>query len=179
MTIEKLLSQHKSAVLKRWFDSVLETYPPETTALWKKEKDPFANPVGHTAQYALAGIFDELLKDGDVDHSKLTHFVDRIIRIRAIQDFAPSNAVRIIFHLKTLIREELAEESDENKASADDLTAFESKIDQLGLLAFDVYMACREKLYDIRLNEIKNRTQRLLQRANLLAEIPEFAEGGV
>ena len=49
----------------------------------------------------------------------------------------------------------------------------ESRIDDLALLAFDIYMKCREKLYDIRANEAKNQVSRLLQRAGMLSEIPD------
>ena len=43
------------------------------------------------------------------------------------------------------------------------------------MLSFDIYMNHREKIFEIRLNEIKNMTSRLLKRANLIYEIPEQA----
>jgi len=42
----------------------------------------------------------------------------------------------------------------------------------LGLLAFDIFMRCREKLYDIKANEMRHMTFRLLQQANLICEQP-------
>ena len=48
----------------------------------------------------------------------------------------------------------------------------EDEIDGLGLLAFDIFMQCREKLYDIKANEMRHMTFRLLQQANLVSEQP-------
>ena len=57
---------------------------------------------------------------------------------------------------------------------SDDLLVLESKIDDLALIAFDVYMACREKLYSLSANEARNQVYRLLQKKGLMAEIPEW-----
>ncbi|NTW35488.1 MAG: multidrug effflux MFS transporter [Syntrophobacteraceae bacterium] len=61
--------------------------------------------------------------------------------------------------------------------SQEDLVEFEQKVDEMALLAFNVYSDCRERLYELRVNEVKNRSFRLLQRADLLAEIPESERG--
>ena len=50
--------------------------------------------------------------------------------------------------------------------------ALESRIDETALLAFDIYMARREKLYEIRAKEAKTEVSRLLQRAGFMVEIP-------
>jgi hypothetical protein len=65
----------------------------------------------------------------------------------------------------------LAGEIRENSL-ADELILLEDRIDSLGLLAFDIFMRCREKLYDIKANEMRNMTFRLLQKANLICEKP-------
>ena len=49
----------------------------------------------------------------------------------------------------------------------------ESRIDDLALLAFDVYMNCREKLYEIKANEAKNQVSRLLKKAGMIVELPD------
>jgi hypothetical protein len=177
MNFERLLWQKKAAVLERWFDSVLATYAPETANLLRKEANRFANPVGHTVHHAMEGLYDGLVQHGDLDPEKLSPLVDKIVRIRAIQDFSPSRAIAFIFLLKKIVKAELENEIRDNPIFVEDLAVLESKIDELGLLGFDIYAACREKLYEVRLNEIRDRSYRLLQRANLLAEIPEFNKG--
>lgn len=171
MKIEDLLSQHKQALLKKWFHLILETYPDETARFLQKEKDPFANPVGSTIFKGIEDLFEELLKE-KFDFAKASSFLDLIIRIRAVQDFTPSQAISFIFLLKKVIRAELKKELNK-KGILVELLVFESKIDELAQFAFDVYMGCREKVYELKTNEIKNRYSGLLKRLNLLSEVPD------
>jgi hypothetical protein len=171
MKLEKLLSEKGPAVLDRWLKSILKSYPADTQRFLKKQKDPFANPVRHTISKETENIYKELLKG--VDRDRVSPFLDRIIRIRAVQDFSPSQAVAFIFLLKKVIREALDKEIGEHQLS-DDLLVLESKIDDLALIAFDVYMRCREKIYALSANEARNQVYRLLQKKGLMAEIPEW-----
>jgi hypothetical protein len=173
MNLTTLLTSKKAAILERWFRLILETYPPDTSRFLKKEKDRFANPVGSTISEGIDTLFDELL--GEADSLEISPFLDRIIRVRAIQDFTPSLAVGFVFSLKRAIREELRNEIRDDRISHE-LLAFESRIDRLALLSFDVYMECREKVYDLKATDIKNRTFRLLERANLIGPIQEREE---
>lgn len=172
MDLEKFLTQKKASILKKWFDSIIDTYPAETAKILKREKNQFANPVGHTIYHGMEALYQELIQG--INPETISPFLDKIVRIRAIQDFAPSRAIAFVFTLKTVVRSEMEEvEAPEERLSADDLLSFDARIDHLALLAFDVYMQCREQLYELRVNEVKNRTHRLLQRANLIAEIPD------
>ena len=171
MKLEKLLSEKGPAVLDRWLKLILESYPADAQRFLKKQKDPFANPVRHTISKEIESIYEELLKG--VDRDRVSPFLDRIIRIRAVQDFSPSQAIAFIFLLKKVIREALGKEIAEYQLS-DDLLVLESKIDDLALIAFDVYMGCREKLYSLSAKEARNQVYRLLQKKGLMAEIPEW-----
>ncbi len=106
-----------------------------------------------------------------IDLNTLRPCLDNIIRIRAVQDISASQAVTFMFLLKEVIREELAQEIEENRIGQE-LLALESGIDELTLLSFDIFMLCREKIYDLKANEINNRTIRLLKRAKLVVEDP-------
>jgi len=154
----------------KWFDVIIECYPPETALFFKNQKDRFANPVGSTIFQGIEKIFNELLYGENPDN--ISQFLDNIVRVRAVQDFTPSQAIAFIFLLKKVIREELRQEIEENKLYGE-LLAFELKIDNLALSAFDIYMKCREKLNEIKANEVKNMTFRLLQQANLICELKE------
>jgi hypothetical protein len=103
MRLNNLLAQRKTAIIKNWFTLAVETYPPDTASFLKKQKDPFANPVGRTISQGLEALFNELLKE--MDYEIITSFLDPIIRIRAIQNFSPAQAVSFIFLLKRAIRE--------------------------------------------------------------------------
>jgi putative component of toxin-antitoxin plasmid stabilization module len=49
----------------------------------------------------------------------------------------------------------------------------ESRIDRLALVAFDSYMACREKINDLKANETRSRTFKAFERAGLIKKDPE------
>ncbi|MCU0574337.1 MAG: RsbRD N-terminal domain-containing protein [Syntrophobacteraceae bacterium] len=175
MQVSKLLKQERDAILSQWLRLIIETYNPETASRILKEKNQFSNPVGHTLRQGLEGVYGELV--GDLRPDKMRGYLDLIIRIRAVQDFSPAQAVAFVFLLKKIIREKSQKETWTSLISQDDLLELEQKIDEMALLAFNVYSDCREKLYELRVNEVKNRSFRLLQRADLLAEISESEEG--
>jgi hypothetical protein len=170
MSLNHLLTQRKTAIVKTWFTLTIETYPPDTAKFLKSQKDPFANPVGRTIYHGLEGLFDELLKE--MDDKIIQSFLDPIIRIRAIQNFSPSQATRFIFFLKDAVRANLQKE-DSEATQLKELSSFEIKIDELVLMAFDIYMKCREKIYELKANEMKDRTFKAFKRAGLVREMPE------
>jgi hypothetical protein len=176
MRLEKLLSQQKTSLVKRWFDEVVRTYPVDTAKFLKQQKDPLANPVGRTTLKGLEALFDVLLTG--MDREAINSFLDPIIRIRAIQDFTPSQATSFILFLKQIIREILVKEFQDPQV----MTAFmdfESRIDDLCLMAFDIYMKCRETLYQIQANEMRNTTFRAFQRAGLVKDVPDADSPGL
>jgi hypothetical protein len=169
MTLNTLLAQRKTAIVKKWFAATVKTYPPDTAKFLKSQKDPFANPVGRTIYQGLEALFDELLKE--TDHNVMQALLDPIIRIRAIQNFSPSQATSFIFFLKNVIRNTIKKEDFQAQLFSE-LLLFESKIDELSLMAFNIYSQCREKIYELKANEMKNRTFRAFERAGLVREIP-------
>lgn len=170
MDLKSLLLQKKTPIVKKWCDVALSTYPQESQKFLRKQKDRFANPVGRTIFEGIESIFDELVHEANSD--KIALFLDNIIRVRAVQDFSPSQAVGFIFGLKRVIREELESEIPK-EGITEELAAFDSRIDALALLCFDIYTQCRQKIFDIRVNEVKNQSSRLLKMAGLVYEIPE------
>jgi hypothetical protein len=151
-------ADQRAKVLSRWFDSIVENYPAETARFLRDQQDPFANPVG-------AGLRDELapLLDGVVEGCEpksLTSSLDRIIRVRALQDMSPSEAVSFVSDLKPILRSVL------DGASTDELCRLENRVDRLLLVAFDVFSGCREQVFEIRINEIRNRSLKVMERLN-------------
>ncbi len=165
-----LLSAKRPDILKKWLDEILHTYPSETAAFLKTDKDPFSNPPGHVIRSGIEGIFNNLL--GGADDKEALQFLDNIIRVRAIQDFTASQALSFIFSLKKVIRGELKDEIDAYGLQAE-LSILEDRLDSLSLVSFDIFMKCRETLYELRAKEVKNMTFKLLQKAKLITEAPE------
>jgi hypothetical protein len=161
------LSAKKSAILNRWLTAIYESYPPEAAIFLRKEKDHFDNPVGYRISQGLEGLYGALLQE--MERDQILNCLDEIIRIRALQDFAPSQALAFIFLLKDIIREELAEEIRKDDL-AQEVLELESRIDGLALLGFDVYSKRREKIHEIRTSEMKSRISALLRRAGISSD---------
>ena len=170
MKLNDLLERNKDTIVKKWLASVIDTYPADTSRFMKRQKDPFANPVGNTLSVNLGPLFDELLNE--MDYETITSHLNPILKVRAVQPIlSTSQSTGFIFLLKKVIRESLKKElSDKNILK--ELLHFESKIDELTLIAFDIYIKCREQIYEIKSNEVRNRTFRAFERAGLLTEIP-------
>jgi hypothetical protein len=168
MNFKEHLSEKKADILKQWFEAVVATYANETAALLKKQKAQFTNPVGYTLTEGLEQLFDALLKGMLPD--TVSGFLDSIVRLRAIQDFAPSEALSFIVQLKKIVRRSLGMEILQRQGMTAELEAFDSAVDDLALYAFDLYMKCREKIYDLKANEARNMTFRLLQQARLIVD---------
>jgi hypothetical protein len=168
MRLKDYLSEKTDAILKKWFEAVVRTYPADTSNFLKTQKDPFANPVGHAISDGMGGVLRALIEQDRLDSAGVTRFLDSIIRIRAVQGFAPSEALSFVFSLKDVLREALVEGGYEPPPA--EMAALEARIDRLALISFDIYMSCREKLFEVKANEVRDRTFRLLQKANLIHE---------
>ncbi|MDT8067173.1 MAG: RsbRD N-terminal domain-containing protein [Terriglobia bacterium] len=129
------------AIVEPWFARTVELYPELTARFLTAEEDPFRNPVGHALRQSLATLANELV--GEMDKEKIAAALDDIVRIRAVQDFSPSEAVGFIFLAKPIIR----------RLTTSDYDFFDRRIDELVLLAFNAYMRCREQLADVRIHE--------------------------
>ena len=174
MEFENIVKSKKNAILKKWFDIVAGTYPIDTSGFLKSRKDRFANPVGGAITDCLDSMFEELMSG--MDREALISNIEPMIKIRAVQDFSPSQAVSFIFSLKKLVREAMGKKLDDSRIM-DDLVLFESRVDDLVMLAFDIFMGCKERLYDIKANEEKSKVYKAFKRAGLITEIQDDDPG--
>lgn len=169
------LEVKSAAILGKWSQLILDTYPADTANFLRHEGDRFINPVGCIISQEIKAIYDELLHRMNLE--KLTTSLNEIIRVRSVQDFSPSQAVGAIFLLKQAVREVLAGEIVGNRFCAE-LLNFESRIDRLALLAFDIYMKCREKVCEIRVNEVAAQRDAALRILARTSEMGETGEAG-
>ena len=160
-TLSDILSRDRKALIKAWLEKALQTYPSKTSEIFKKQKDPFANPVGATLSRTLEGIFDQLLLDTSTQ-DLTTHLRD-LVRVRAVQDFTPSGSVSFLFELKKIVRHRCVREESNGRLEPD-LLEFEERIDLLCMLAFDLYMEQKEKIWKLRSQELQQRTSYLLRK---------------
>lgn len=153
--LKELLNQKKSTIVHNWIELILNSYPAEAVNFLQSKKNQFSNPIGYTITANAEKILDELINDCDLEKIKLS--LNEIIKIRAVQSFSPSQAVYFLLDLKKAIRDELKTELAE-KTISDELIKIEFFIDQIVLVGFDLYMESREKVFNIRVNEIKSKS---------------------
>ncbi|MCL4558132.1 MAG: RsbRD N-terminal domain-containing protein [Deltaproteobacteria bacterium] len=173
--INDVLSEKRGAILTRWFDAIADSYPANASSFFKDRKDRFANPVGSAIKEATETVVDVLIDGtsmempGKNEGEKVYGCLDRVIRIRAVQDFTPSKAVGFIFLLKRVLREELQQELGKDGMYGQ-LLFLESRIDSMALVCFESYMKYREKLFELKVDEFKHMAFRLLEKANLTVD---------
>lgn len=147
---ETPLAARKDVLLAAWLTRTLETYPVASRDFLTRERDSFRNPVGHTLKEGLASLLEGLL--GARETAELVPVLEPMVRLRAVQDFSPGQALSFLFLLKDVAREEAARLGESAMAETERL---EKRIDLLGLAAFDLYMKCREEILMIQVNAAK------------------------
>lgn len=181
MGLPEILQEKREALAERWRELVLESYPPQAVAFFRQEKDGFRNPIGATIRQAIDELTGVLVTGAGPEDP--TAALDALVRMRAVQNFSPGQAVGFVFlfrrALVEVLRDELA------GVSAGELIELYARLDELALGAWDRYAACRDKMSELRAREATARTYSLLKRAGLLAEASgttgtgtcSFAEG--
>ncbi len=131
------------AILERWIDRTLKSYPAGMLSFLDGEQDPFSNPVGHALRENLATLLHEMM--GTMDRESVTRALDPLVRIRAVQNFSPADAVGFVFGLRAAVFEVSGAVPD----------SLQTRIDELALMAFDQYMSCREQIFELRAKELR------------------------
>ncbi|MBU4261983.1 MAG: RsbRD N-terminal domain-containing protein [Proteobacteria bacterium] len=150
--LEKLLHGKKVEILEKWEDTILSSFSPDAYHIFKKQKDPFANPIGHKVRTGLAELYDVLCEPSNKEI--LTPDLTQLIKMRAVQQVSAADAVSFIFKLKGIVRKELLK-----KGMAElyiEWLAFDARIDAAALVIFDMFMASKEQVYQVRVNEFQH-----------------------
>ncbi len=162
MSFRELLIERRSALCARWIDAVLGEYGEVTAARWRKEKDRFANPIGHALSDGLPELLDAVVNGRGPGERALTALED-IVRIRSVQDLAPSRAVGFVYLLRGAVRQELGDAL-AGGAHAAELAELDARIEQLALVAFDTYVGLREHAHQLHQEELRRSVASILRR---------------
>ena len=166
MSINSLLSKKRENIITKAFDLIISTYPEQSQIFLKRKTQQFTNPIGYNTNLSVEQIIDNIIADANIE--SFLSPLENIIQIRAVQDFTPSQAVGFIFLIKKAIYSALHKEADSNE-----LMELMSRIDSLALIAFDIFMKYREKIYDIKAKELMDRTWWILKKWNIVSEIDD------
>jgi len=162
MLLKQELKKSKQLLIKKWFQSTIDTYPAQTARVLGKDANRFDNPIGAVTRESLEDVLDLVATDFDQD--ALEKALDPVIRIRAVQAFDAAGAVSFVFSLKKigedLITKELSKE-------------FDRLVDRIALAAFNRLMKCKEEIFLLKATESKRRIHKAFERAGLVAELKE------
>jgi len=162
--LKKQLARRKAALVDACLDRAVRAYSPETAAALRRERDPFANPVGHALSAGIRGLVDGLLSDADA--AELGLCVEPILKIRSVQDLPPSRALAFLLGLKQVMREQLGD-AIRSPQITEEWDELDGRIDQLALLAFDLFTRWRERVHEIRVRDLKRHVSEHLRRLEL------------
>jgi len=140
---------------------MFEIYPADSARFYSTERNAFANPVGQTIASQSASLLDLILDGGE--RSAVAAALEPIIRIRAVQEFAPSVALGFVPLLKNAVREEIPDLLAE-PARSTTLAALDARVDEALLVAVDLYVHCREEVAQLRVREATRQVSGLLRR---------------
>ncbi|MDI1471832.1 MAG: RsbRD N-terminal domain-containing protein [Thermodesulfovibrio sp.] len=166
MPINDLLSKKRQSIINKSFELTIATYPEESQTFLREKSTQFTNPVGYTIYHAIEQIIDKIISNEPIENFILP--LEEIIRIRAVQDFTPSQAVGFIFLIKKALQDELEKDFESSQ-----ILDFLSRVDSLALVAFDIFMKYREKIYDLKSKELIDRTWWILKKYNIVSEISD------
>jgi hypothetical protein len=160
MTIQELFAQKRSQILAQWTGHLLRSYPAEGQGAFQGG-DPFANPVGSTISAGVEALYQSLLGGNDI--AEMASRLEPIVRLRAIQGLSASAALAFLPAFKETVWESLAGEIREKRLEAE-WVQWVRTFDRLVLRTFDTYVACREKVHEVRLREIERQSVKVWER---------------
>jgi hypothetical protein len=135
--IAATLHQNKDAIVNAWHQWILNGYSQKTALFLRQEQNQFANPISYAFREAIESMYSALIEQKEIDRSKL----DYAVKIKATQCSDPLEGTAFIFIMKQLIRETLGTSLPE--AEFQDL---ESRVDQIGKTAEEMFIANRAKI---------------------------------
>ena len=126
----------RKKVVEWWVDRLLINYP--------------VKPVFEVVSFlqeAAEKIVDRALSLYEGKSVDLSDAVDDIMRFLATdRNFGPGDSIRLFCELRDFMADEL-------NLKAEDRLKFGRKFEEILFTAFDAYMACREKIFELRLKE--------------------------
>ncbi len=146
----KLVQENRKEILQRLNDAALSLF-----------SDKAASPlIGEALSAGMSEILDGIDQNGEV----IENGVNNVTRILAVQPFAPSGAMSVFFSLKHIILETARRAPAHSSLDDGEMIRFLTRIDEITLMAFDRYMMHREKLYQLKVEETRNRMYMALRR---------------
>jgi hypothetical protein len=151
MNLKEALKQKQDEILSVWIERTLDSYT--SSGFFKRSRDKFANPVGTNIHEGLTALYNLFLRSAAPHEFQKP--LDQVVRIRAVQEFSPAQAVAPILELKWVVKQVFSADK-ECRPLLPELDSFDCDVDRAALAAFDLYVECRDRLHRARIRELKS-----------------------
>ncbi len=165
--------EEKENLLSKWKDLYYKAYELGSAGLVRASSDKFTNPIGIITSSSLKILFEAVVGD-DVEPLDVQNALKELIQLRSIQKMSPTEAVGPLVQLKKLFKEEIVSfclkennESKNIKNVFDEYFIAEARIDSLFLMALDLYAHQKEKIFNLRVEEIHRNQSQVVRWAKL------------
>jgi hypothetical protein len=162
MTLSTLIKANKKHIIHAWRANALDVYPEDARRFFGGGRDRFGNPVGQTLAEEMSDILDAMTTTRNPE--SWASCLTRTLKIRAVQDMRPADALKFIFHIKTVLGGVLRDSLD-NDAIQKSFADFDANVDAMALFAFEIYAKHREKVFEVRISDVKRQVSHLLKRS--------------
>ena len=159
MTLGEQLIRDRKKIQRQWFQDVLEGFPKQSRYLIAGDEDRFTNPIGFTLNEGIEEVYAAV--SGEKTVEEIDEGLSRLIKFKAVQKKDEQTGdLDFLVSLKRIIRKACGVE----KAGFNDYQALmdiEDRIDRIILKAHNIFVASREKILELQVNEMKNKTYSL------------------
>ena len=160
-SIDLLLEKNKEWILEKWLDRRLALFSNQKQSLIKTQMNQFQNPIRHEIHEGLKMILENFEEESE----KFNEAVELICRVMAIQELPPSKSIAFFYELKEIVNDRVKKL--EQNLTGKEFAEFNSNIEKMTLKTFDCYCGHREKIYQLKVDESKNKAYMLIKKAGL------------
>ncbi len=156
-----ILKKDEQKLIAAWHNEFFAHHGLDSVGVSRTVTDQFLNPVGYVVKDATTILFKAIIGE-DADQTLIKKNLEDLIKIQAIQQLSPAQALLPLRAIKELIYAHIQKEL----KSLEDFNTYKEivdRVDTLMLMAFDIYAQDKETLYRIRVNEVKNAQSQILR----------------
>ncbi len=173
MKMHTVFHENRDKWVEQWLDFVIGTYPAESGRFFRNTLDPFSNPVGVTLKKGIEDLYDILVAPS-FDPDAVAQAVKPMVHLRAVQEFTASESLGFLFEIKKIAAAGVKKLQIGHKDIGESMAEFESRDDAVMLIAFDLYMASKRKVYELRSRHARDNVRQLLIKKGLICELPDI-----
>lgn len=150
-TVYQKIARNRECILSLWQAALLPQGLSKVCA--SQAQSQSATPATLLLKAESEALLDWLIQGEEVVQTRSS--LKEICRLKAVQTTGnPSEALSFILDLKSIVRLVL-EDKESNNLAYGEYKEMDGRIDQLLLLAFDEYVECRERVMEIRVDEVR------------------------